>query len=238
HIQHPEGQSEINELHVPANKPVKLIMTSEDVIHDFSVPAFRVKQDVIPGRYSYAWFQATKPGRYHLFCAAYCGTEHSRMIGWVTVMEDADYEQWLLGDEPPPKSNELRKGRADRSLALEGRKLFSKLQCISCHSATPDGRAPSLEELYGRTITLSDGTKVKADETYIRNSILIPDKQVVAGYKPIMPPFQLKDKQGNGQITEEDLMKLVAFIKSLRKGETPMRVEEAQPPELGTALPR
>jgi cytochrome c oxidase subunit II len=237
HLQHSEGQSEINALHVPVGKPVKLIMTSEDVIHDFSVPAFRVKQDVIPGRYSYLWFEATKPGTYHLFCAAYCGTEHSKMIGWVTVMEAAEYEHWLLGQDTE-KSSVGKTGKADRSLSLEGGKLFRKLQCITCHSATAEARAPVLEELYGKTVHLTDGRTVRADESYIRESILVPDAKIVAGYRPIMPPFPLKDKQGNGQVSEDDLVKLVAFIKSLRKGDTPSRVEDAVPPERGSTLPR
>jgi cytochrome c oxidase subunit 2 len=237
HLQHPEGQSEINALHVPVGKPVKLVMTSEDVIHDFAVPAFRVKQDVLPGRYTYLWFQATKPGTYHLYCALYCGTEHSKMTGWVTVMEEAEYEHWLHGTEAD-KAALAKAGRADRSLALEGGKLFRKLQCISCHSATAEARAPVLEELYGKTVRLADGRSVKADESYLRESILVPDAKVVAGYRPIMPPFPLRDKEGNGQVSEDDLVKLIAFIKSLRKGDTPSRVEDATPPERGTLLPR
>jgi cytochrome c oxidase subunit 2 len=237
HVQHQEGQSEINALHVPVGRPVKLVMTSEDVIHDFDVPAFRVKQDVIPGRYSYLWFQATTPGTYHLYCAAYCGTDHSKMIGWVTVMEAAEYERWLLGSDNE-KSNIGKTGRADRSLALEGSKLFRKLQCVSCHSATSEARAPVLEELYGKMVQLGDGRTVRADESYIRESILVPDAKIVAGYRPIMPPFPLIDKEGNGQVSEEDLVKLIAFIKSLRRGDTPSRVEDATPPERGTTLPR
>jgi cytochrome c oxidase subunit II len=237
HLQHPEGQSEINALHVPVGRPVKLIMTSEDVIHDFAVPAFRVKQDVLPGRYTYLWFQATVPGTYHLYCAAYCGTEHSRMIGQVTVMESAEYEHWLLGSDTDNAASGST-GRADRSLALEGSKLFRKLQCISCHSATAEARAPVLEELYGKTVHLVDGRTVRADESYIRESILVPDAKIVAGYRPIMPPFPLKDKEGNGQVSEDDLVRLIAFIKSLRKGGTPSRVEDAAPPERGTTLPR
>jgi cytochrome c oxidase subunit 2 len=237
HLQHPEGQSEINALHVPVGKPVKLIMTSEDVIHNVAIPAFRVKQDVIPGRYTYLWFQATKPGTYHLNCALFCGTEHSKMTGWVTVMGDAEYEHWLLGSDTD-KLGTAKVGRADRSLALEGSKLFRKLQCISCHSATAEARAPVLEELYGKTVHLADGATVKADDTYIRESILVPDAKIVAGYRPIMPAFPLKDKEGNGQVSEEDLVRLVAFIKSLRKGDTPPRVEDATPPEKGTTLPK
>jgi cytochrome c oxidase subunit 2 len=235
-LQHPEGQAEINALHVPVGRPVRLIMTSEDVIHNFSVPAFRVKQDVVPGRYTYLWFQATTPGTYHLYCAAYCGTEHSKMIGWVTVMEAAEYEHWLLGS--PAGSAADKTGRADRSLALEGGKLFRKLQCITCHSATAEARAPVLEELYGKVVQLGDGRSVRADESYIRESILKPDAKVVAGYRPIMPPYALKDRSGEGQVTEEDLVKLVAFIKSLRKGGTPSRVDDATPPERGSKLPR
>jgi cytochrome c oxidase subunit II len=237
HVQHQEGQSEINALHVPMGRPVKLIMTSEDVIHDFDLPAFRVKQDVVPGRYTYLWFQATRPGTYHLYCAAYCGTDHSKMIGWVTVMEAAEYERWLLGSEEN-KSDIAKTGRADRSLALEGSKLFRKLQCVSCHSATSQARAPVLEELYGKSVQLTDGRSVRADESYLRESILVPDAKVVAGYRPIMPPFPLLDKDGNGQVSEEDLVKLIAFIKSLRRGDTPSRVEDATPPERGTTLPR
>jgi cytochrome c oxidase subunit 2 len=237
HLQHPEGQSEINALHVPVGRPVKLIMTSEDVIHDFDIPAFRVKQDVIPGRYTYLWFQATTPGTYHLYCAVYCGTDHSRMIGWVSVMEPAEYERWLLGSDNE-KANIASTGRADRSMALEGSKLFRKLQCITCHSATSEARAPVLEELYGKMIRLADGRTVRADESYIRESILVPDAKVVAGYRPIMPAFPLIDKDGNGQVSEDDLVKLVAFIKSLKKGDTPARVEEATPPERETTAQR
>jgi cytochrome c oxidase subunit 2 len=221
-VQHPGGQSEINELHIPVGQPVKLVMTSEDVIHDFFVPAFRTKQDVVPGRYTRMWFQATKTGDYHLFCAEYCGTEHSRMIGWVHVMEPEDYEKWLAE-------------RPFRSMAVEGRDLFYKLQCVTCHSANAEARAPVLEGLYGSTVQLREGrpNPVRADEDYIRESILKPDAKVVAGYEPIMPVFLLKkspdDKEGH--LTEEELMKLIAYIKSLRHGETPPRIEQAIPPE-------
>jgi cytochrome c oxidase subunit 2 len=218
-VQHPGGQSEVNELHVPLGQPVKLIMTSEDVIHDFYVPAFRTKQDVVPGRYTHTWFEATKAGDDHLFCAEYCGTEHSRMGGWVHVMEPAEYQKWLAE-------------RPFRSMAVEGRALFYKLQCVSCHSANAEAKAPVLEGLYGRTVQLRDHAPVRADEDYIRESILKPDAKVVFGYDPIMPPFLLKksadDKEGT--LTEEDLMKLIAFIKSLGHGETPPRVEEALSP--------
>jgi cytochrome c oxidase subunit II len=218
-VQYPGGQSEINELHIPVGQPVKLVMTSEDVIHDFYVPAFRTKQDVLPGRYTRTWFEATKVGDYHLFCAEYCGTEHSRMGGWVHVMEPAEYQKWLAE-------------RPFRSMALEGRNLFYKLQCVSCHSANAQARAPVLEGLFGSTVQLRDHAPVRADEDYIRESILKPDAKVVFGYDPIMPPFLLKkspdDKEGS--LTEEDLMKLIAYIKSLRRGDTPPRVEESIPP--------
>lgn len=209
-LQHPDGQREINELHVPVGRSVKLIMTSEDVIHAFFIPEFRVKADVVPGRYSNIWFEATKPGRYNLFCAEYCGTGHSKMIGSVHAMEPAAYEEWL-------------NSRAEGSPALEGRKLFLKLQCVTCHSATAQARAPILEDLYRRSVQLKDGRSTIADENYLRESILSPGTKVVAGFEYIMPTFQ-------GQVTEEQVLQLIAFIKSLRAGETPTRVEEAPPP--------
>jgi cytochrome c oxidase subunit 2 len=218
-VQHPGGQSEINELTIPANQPVKLVMTSEDVIHDFFVPAFRTKQDVVPGRYTRTWFEATKPGDYHLFCAEYCGTEHSRMIGWVHVLEKADYDKWLAE-------------RPFRSMATEGRNLFYKYDCVTCHTPSTN-RAPVLEGLYNSMVSLRDHPPVRADEDYIRESILKPDAKVVAGYEPIMPPFLLKkspeDKEG--QLTNEELNKLIAYIKSLGRGQTPPRIEESAPPE-------
>jgi cytochrome c oxidase subunit 2 len=212
HLQHSGGQREINQLHVPAGRPVKLIMTSEDVLHDFYIPAFRVKMDVLPGRFTYLWFEPTKPGTYHLFCALYCGTDHSRMIGEVTVMDPAEYDTWLSQ-------------RADRSLALQGRQLFTKLQCITCHYAEAGNRAPLLEGLFNTRVALQDGRTVVADESYIRESILVPEAKIRAGYRPIMPPFQ-------GQVSQDDLVKLIAFIKSLKVGDTPSRVEESAPPAL------
>jgi len=199
-MQHMEGQREINELHIPVNRPVKLIMTSEDVIHSFFVPAFRTKQDVLPGRYTTEWFQPTKPGRYHLFCAEYCGTKHSGMIGWIDVMEPSDYQAWLSG------------GRGTGSLAEAGEKLFHDLACINCHHLTDQGRCPSLVALYGQPVKLSTGQTVKADEAYIRESILSPNAKIVAGFQPIMPTFQ-------GLVTEEGVLQLIEYIKSL--GERP-----------------
>jgi len=216
-IQHPEGQREINTLHIPVDQPVKLTMTSEDVIHSFFVPAFRTKQDAVPGRYSTTWFQATKPGTYRLFCAEYCGTEHSRMVGNVIVMKPTDYQKWL-------------EESAEGSLALQGRKLFTKLQCITCHGATAQARAPVLEGIFNTHVPLNDGRSVLADENYLRESILQPAAKIVAGYQPIMPTFQ-------GIIKEEELIEMIAYIKSLQRGQTPPRVEETLPPEAPPPAP-
>jgi cytochrome c oxidase subunit 2 len=192
-LQHPQGRREINELHVPLGRPVKLVLASEDVIHDFYLPAFRIKQDVIPGRFTAEWFSATQLGEYHLFCAEYCGTNHSRMRGRVVVMEPAKYEAWLAGaaaDEPPARA---------------GERLFTELRCITCHGT----QAPTMAGLFGRRVRLQDGSTVIADENYLRESILEPQAKLVAGYPPLMPTFR-------SQITEEQLMQLIAFIKSLR----------------------
>jgi cytochrome c oxidase subunit II len=194
-FQHMEGQREINELHVPVGRDVKMIMTSQDVIHSFYVPAFRIKQDVLPGRYTVAWFRATKAGRYHLFCAEYCGTSHSGMIGDVVVMEPAQYEQWLSGGPAAP-------------LPQAGKQLFMSLGCSTCHRFDTQGRGPNLVGIYGKPVLLEDGRAVTADEDYIRESILQPAAKVVAGFKPIMPVFQ-------GLVSEEQLNALVAYIKSL-----------------------
>jgi cytochrome c oxidase subunit 2 len=195
-LQHQEGQREINELHVPVGRDVKLIMTSQDVIHSFYVPAFRIKQDVLPGRYTTAWFRATRPGVYHLFCAQYCGTMHSGMIGQVTVMEPAQYEAWLSGGGPTG------------SLAASGESLFQQLGCPTCHRPDTQGRGPSLVGIFGKPVQLEDGRTVMADENYIRESILNPSAKVVSGFKPIMPVFQ-------GLVGEEQLNALVAYVKSL-----------------------
>jgi cytochrome c oxidase subunit 2 len=216
-IQHPEGQREINELHIPVGRPVKLKLVSEDVIHDFFVPAFRTKVDVLPGRYVQMWFEAAYAGEFRFFCSQYCGTNHSGMVGKVVALEPADYEAWLGG-------------RAEGSLALAGRKLFLKLQCVTCHSADSQARAPVLENLYRRTVTLQDGSTVVADEAYIRESILKPEAKVVAGWQPIMPTFL-------GQVSEEDIIALIAYIKSLQPGQTPVRTEEATPPQVQTGEP-
>jgi len=192
-LQHPEGVEEINELHVPVNQPIKLTMTSEDVIHDFSVPAFRVKKDVVPGMYTMLWFQATKTGHFDLYCDQYCGTNHSLMKGEVIVMEPTEYEQWLSGG--------IRGG----TMAQAGAKLYDQLGCITCHGT---GKGPSLTGIYGQPVKLNDGATVVADEAYVRESVLYPSAKIVQGYKPIMPTFK-------GQVTEEQLLQLIAYIKSL-----------------------
>jgi cytochrome c oxidase subunit 2 len=196
-FQHLDGQREINELHVPVGRDVKLIATSEDVIHDFFVPAFRVKADVIPGRYVTIWFHATKPGRYHLFCAEYCGTKHSGMTGSVVVMDAPEYQAWLSG------------GASQQTLTEAGEQLFSDFACNTCHRSDLKGRGPLLDGVFGSTVALQSGARVVADEAYIRESILNPAAKIVAGYQPIMPTFQ-------GQVSEEQLLALVEYVKSLQ----------------------
>jgi cytochrome c oxidase subunit II len=196
-FQHLDGQREINELHVPVGRNVKLITTSEDVIHDLFVPAFRMKADVLPGRYVNIWFHATTPGRYHLFCAEYCGTRHSGMIGDVIVMEANEYQEWLSGGGP------------EGSLASAGEKLFADLACNTCHRPDSGGRGPVLNGLFGKTITTEAGEMVIVDEAYIRESILNPSAKISAGYQPIMPTFQ-------GLVTEEGLLELIEYVKALK----------------------
>ena len=195
-LEHLGGQREINELHIPVGRAVRLTMTSEDAIHSFFVPAFRTKQDAVPGRYTTTWFTPTKVGKYHLFCAEYCGTNHSRMGGWIYVMAPRDYEAWLSG------------GASGGSLAENGQKLFDELACGNCHKPDGSGRCPSLTGLFGKTVQLAGGATVKADEGYIRESILQPQAKIVAGYGPIMPTFQ-------GLVTEEGVLQLIEYIKSL-----------------------
>ncbi len=196
-IQHPTGQREINELHVPVGRKVKLTMTTEDVLHDFYIPAFRTKADVVPGRYTTLWFEATKPGKYHLFCAEYCGLNHSGMGGWVYVMEQKDYDNWLAGNA------------SDQTPVQAGEDLFTnKLGCASCHTGGDNQRGAKLEGIYNKEVKMVGGQTVIADDGYIRESILNPGKHIVEGYQPIMPTFK-------GQVTEEQLVSLVAYIKSL-----------------------
>jgi cytochrome c oxidase subunit 2 len=194
-LEHAEGQREINSLHVPVGRDVKLIMTSQDVIHSFFVPDFRIKQDVVPGRYTVAWFRATKPGTYHLFCTQYCGTLHSSMIGTIEVMEPAQYEAWMSGGAGGP-------------LSTSGEKIFAELGCATCHRTDSQGRGPNLQGVFGKPVQLEDGRIVNADENYIRESILDPGAKVVKGFKPVMPTFQ-------GLVSEEQLNALVAYVKSL-----------------------
>jgi cytochrome c oxidase subunit II len=200
-LEHVEGQREINELHVPVGRDVKLIMTSQDVIHSFFIPAFRIKQDVLPGRYTVEWFRATKPGVYHLFCAEYCGTQHSGMVGDIVVMEPAQYEAWMNGGSTGP-------------LSATGEKIFAELGCSTCHRTDTQGRGPNLQGVFGKPVQLEDGRTVTADENYVRECILDPGARRVKGFQPIMPTFQ-------GLVSEEQVNALVAYIKSLSaaKGE-------------------
>jgi cytochrome c oxidase subunit II len=215
-LQHMEGPREINQLHVPVGRDVELIMTSQDVIHSFYVPAFRVKQDVIPGRYTTLWFRATRPGTYHLFCAQYCGTMHSGMIGEVFVMEPKDYQAWMSSGAP------------SGSLAQTGGTLFQQLGCNTCHRLDVQGRGPNLTGLFGNPVQLDDGRTVIADDNYVRESILVPAAKVVSGFKPIMPSWQ-------GQVNEEQLNELIAYIKSLSPAPAGEAVTSGAPG--GTAPP-
>ena len=199
-VQHPGGQREINELHVPVGRKVKLTMTSEDVIHDFFVPAFRVKKDVLPGRYTTIWFEATKPGAYRLFCSQYCGTQHAGMIGRVIVMEPVDFERWLGG------------GAAGASSADLGAKLFQSFACNTCHRPDGTGQGPSLVGVFGKPVKLEGGRTVTANEDYIRESVVNPHAKLTAGYKPVMPTFK-------GLISEEGILQIIAYIKSLERQE-------------------
>ncbi len=198
-MQHLEGRREINELHVPVGRPVKVVLTSEDVIHDFFVPAFRTKMDVIPGRYTQLWFEASQPGEYHLFCSQYCGTLHAQMIGRVVAMEPAAFEAWLSGAEP---------GQTGVSMAQAGERLFQANGCATCHAGGEGQRGPTLAGLPGTTVHLADGRSVVADDDYLRESILNPQAKVVAGFQPIMPTFQ-------GLLGEEDIMQIVTYLKTL-----------------------
>lgn len=197
-IQHSTGQREINELHVPIGRKIKLIMTSEDTIHDFYIPAFRIKADVLPGRYTTQWFEATKPGTYHLFCAEYCGMNHSGMIGSIVVMQQTEFDTWLSGNA------------SQQSPAVAGQQLYQSLGCVSCHGEKGEGgRGPALAGLFGRKVFLTNNQTVTADEAYIRESIENPAAKVVSGFNPIMPTFQ-------GQVTPEQLIQIISFIKSLQ----------------------
>jgi cytochrome c oxidase subunit 2 len=193
--EHPGGQHEINALHVPVGRPVQLTMISMDVFHSFSIPDFRVKREVIPGRYSTVWFQATEPGTYHLFCTQYCGTKHSGMIGEITVMTPEDYQKWT------------EESTSGASLAQNGERLYASLGCNQCHNGTPAARGPSLAGVYGSKLQLANGSEVLVNDAYLRDAILNPSQHITAGYNPIMPTYQ-------GQISEDGLIDLVEFIKT------------------------
>jgi len=196
-VQHPDGTREINQLHVPIGRPVRITLGSEDVIHDFFIPAFRVKMDAVPGKLTTLWFEATKEGTYHIFCAEYCGTKHSGMIGEVIAMQPQDYEAWLAG------------GRMTGTPVENGERLFADLACITCHKTDSTGRGPSLVGLFGSAVNLADGRTVVADENYLRESIMNSQAKVVQGYQPIMPAFQ-------GLVSEENVMQLIAYLKTLK----------------------
>ena len=220
-VEHAEGQREINELHVPVGRDVKLIMTSQDVIHSFYIPAFRIKQDVLPGRYTVEWFRATKPGVYHLFCAEYCGTQHSGMVGDIVVQEPAQFEAWMNGGSSGP-------------LSASGEKMFAELGCATCHRNDAGGRGPNLKGVFGKPVQLEDGRTVTADENYLRECILDPGAKRVKGFQPIMPTFQ-------GLVSEEQVNALVAYIKSIsatNAGESAKSsASAATPPATGKVQP-
>jgi cytochrome c oxidase subunit II len=195
--EHPGGQHEINALHVPTGRPIQLTMISQDVFHSFSIPDFRVKREVIPGRYSTVWFEATTPGTYHIFCTQYCGTNHSAMIGEVTVLSPDDYEKWTAGST------------SGMSLAQNGERLFASMGCNACHSGNATARGPNLAGVYGSKLRLANGTEVLVNDAYLRDAILNPSQHITAGYAPIMPTYQ-------GQISEDGLIDLVEYLKTLK----------------------
>jgi cytochrome c oxidase subunit II len=220
-FEYPAGQREINSLHVPTGQPVKVTLISQDVIHSFFVPAFRVKTDVLPNRYMQSWFEATEPGTYHLFCSQYCGTKHAGMIGEVVVMKPADFAAWL------------ESGKAEGSMAANGEKMFQQFGCTTCHRPDSGARGPNLEGLYGRPVRLEDNRVVIADDNYIRESILNPNAKIVSGFQPIMPTFQ-------GVITEEQMLDIIAYLKSmseqvgqpLNNRSTPTQIRDTEVPNV------
>jgi cytochrome c oxidase subunit 2 len=195
-VQHPTGQREINDLHVPVGRAIRCTLTSEDVLHSYWIPAFRIKKDAVPGRYTELWFQATRPGKYHLFCAEYCGTKHSGMIGTVHVLEPEEYQRWLSGNTGDPPE-------------VAGAKLFENLRCVTCHDAGPGQRGPALAGVYGTKQPLEGGGEVLVNDEYIRESILHPVAKVAKGFQPLMNTYE-------GQVGEEEIMHLIAYIKSLK----------------------
>jgi cytochrome c oxidase subunit 2 len=202
--EHPGGQHEINSLHIPTGRAIQLTLISQDVFHSFSIPAFRVKREAIPGRYTNVWFEATTPGTYHLFCTQYCGTNHSAMIGDIVVLTPDDYKKWLA------------ESTSGASLAQNGERLFASLSCNACHNGQANSRGPSLAGVFGSKLTLTNGGTQFADEAYLRDAILNPSDHVTQGYAPIMPTYQ-------GQISEDGVISLVEYIKSLN---TNYRVEQ------------
>ena len=219
--EHPGGQHEIDSLHIPINRPVQLTMISQDVFHSFSIPAFRVKREVIPGRYSTVWFEATTPGEYHLFCTQYCGTLHSQMIGTITAMKPDDYQAWTAGST------------SGASLAQNGERLYASLGCNSCHSGQADSRGPNLAAAYGARLQLTNGSYVTVDDAFLRDTILNPSMHVTQGYAPIMPTYQ-------GQVSEEGLIDLVEYIKKLNSNyriQQTLNTTQLQPEKTGAVAP-
>jgi cytochrome c oxidase subunit 2 len=222
--EHPGGQHEIDALHVPTGRPIQLTMISQDVFHSFSIPDFRVKREVIPGRYSTVWFEATTPGTYHIFCTQYCGTNHSAMIGEVTVLTPADYEKWT------------QESTSGMSLAQNGERLFASMGCNACHSGNAAARGPNLSGVYGSKLQLTSGQEVLVNEAYLRDAILNPSQHITAGYAPIMPTYQ-------GQISEDGLIDLVEYMKTLKTNYrvqqtlTTSQSDQAAPPASGMVKP-
>ena len=222
--EHPGGQHEIDALHVPTGRPIQLTMISQDVFHSFSIPDFRVKREVIPGRYSTVWFEATTPGTYHIFCTQYCGTNHSAMIGEVTVLTPADYEKWT------------QESTSGMSLAQNGERLFASMGCNACHSGNAAARGPNLAGVYGSKLQLTSGQEVLVNDAYLRDAILNPSQHITAGYAPIMPTYQ-------GQISEDGLIDLVEYMKTLKTNYrvqqtlTTSQSDQAAPPASGMVKP-
>ena len=219
--EHPGGQHEINSLHIPVGRPIQLTLISQDVFHSFSIPAFRVKREAIPGRYTSVWFQATETGTYHLFCTQYCGTNHSAMIGDIVVLKPEDYKKWLA------------ESTSGASLAQSGERLFASLSCNACHNSRPDSRGPSLANVYGSRLALSSGGTVTADDAYLREAILNPSQHITQGYAPIMPTYQ-------GQISEDGVIALVEYIKNLNSNyrvEQTLNTTDLLPEGQATATP-
>jgi cytochrome c oxidase subunit 2 len=216
--EHPGGQHEINGLHIPTGRPIQLTMISQDVFHSFSIPAFRVKREVIPGRYTTVWFEATQPGTYHLFCTQYCGTKHSAMIGDIVVLKPEAYEAWI------------ESSTSGTSLAQNGERIFAALGCNACHNGNPDSRGPSLANVYGSKLQLTNGSLITADDAFLRDTILNPSMHVTQGFAPIMPTYQ-------GQVSEEGLIDLVEYIKGLHSNDRiqqTLNTTQVSPAQSGT----